>query len=116
MPAIGLAVMRPVLVSKCSFVAVPIACRRLPGFLAACFLPLRLTRCIHPHVGLVQAELVQTINLDLLNTVISPYGFVRKLVTYSRPEGGMLAWAQFIDASTANSVGCRSPAAVLAMA
>ncbi|KAL4428583.1 hypothetical protein ABPG77_008895 [Micractinium sp. CCAP 211/92] len=52
----------------------------------------------------VPAELVQTINLDLLNTIISPYGFVRKLVTYSRPEGGMLAWAQFIDASTANSV------------
>ncbi|KAL4434387.1 hypothetical protein ABPG75_000828 [Micractinium tetrahymenae] len=50
------------------------------------------------------AELLQTVNLDLLNTIISPYGFVRKLVTYNRPEGGMSAWAQFIDATTANTV------------
>lgn len=62
----------------------------------------------------VQAELLQTVNLDLLNTAISPYGFVRKMVTFNRPEGGLFAWAQFIDASTASTVRCGAPVLVAA--
>jgi len=44
------------------------------------------------------------VTLDQLNTVFSPYGYVKKMVTFSKPDGGVVAWVQFSDATTAASV------------
>lgn len=52
----------------------------------------------------IPAELANAISLDLLNSAFAPYGLPRKIVTYNKPEGGILAWVQFADAPTAASV------------
>ena len=56
-------------------------------------------------LGHIPADLAPAVNLDLLNALFSSYGFVKKLVTLSKPEGGMLAWVQFQDAAVAAQVG-----------
>ena len=54
-----------------------------------------------------QPDLAQAVTLDLLNSVFGAHGFVKKLVTYAKPEGGVVAWVQFPDAQTAATVGGR---------
>ncbi|KAI7839724.1 hypothetical protein COHA_006528 [Chlorella ohadii] len=44
------------------------------------------------------------INLDLLNVVFGAFGFVKKVIVYNKPEGGLIAWLQFLDATTAAQV------------
>jgi hypothetical protein len=53
----------------------------------------------------VQPELQQGLTLEALHSLFSAHGFVKKMATYARPEGGLLAWAQFPDAATATAVG-----------
>ncbi|EFN51690.1 hypothetical protein CHLNCDRAFT_139935 [Chlorella variabilis] len=52
----------------------------------------------------IQPDLAQAVTLDLLNSVFGAHGFVKKLVTYAKPEGGVVAWVQFPDAQTAATV------------
>jgi hypothetical protein len=60
---------------------------------------------VAPPCHVLQPDLQQSVNLDLLNKMFGAYGFVKKLVTYPKPEGGLLAWVQFPDAATAATVG-----------
>ena len=50
-------------------------------------------------------------NIDLLSAVLGAYGFVKKLVTFTKPGGtAMVAWVQFPDAQIATSVRDPTPA------
>ena len=63
------------------------------------------TCCLLPSAPLnVQPDMAQAVNLDLLTQLFNAYGYVKKMVTFNKPEGGMLAWVQFPDAQTAAHV------------
>lgn len=50
----------------------------------------------------MQAELTQTLTLDLLHMVFSAFGFVQKMALLPRADAAaMTVWAQFADTPTA---------------
>lgn len=52
----------------------------------------------------LQPEVAPSLNLEAVSAIFAPYGYVKKLVTYTKTEGGMLVWVQFPDANTAATV------------
>ena len=66
--------------------------------------------CHRHHPTLPQPDLAASVNIDLLSAVFGSYGFVKKLVTFTKPGGtAMVAWVQFPDAQIATSVSSAGP-------